>query len=88
MRARAFKRDWLHHAATARCSVSRLNIHMLAPEAFRAVVRVAGSFDESAAMLALKIFYPLDKAHGDETSVIGVITQSALKEALLFEKEA
>jgi hypothetical protein len=55
--------DGLHHAAALLRSVARLDVHMLAPQARRAMVRISTSLDASSAMLADKVLDDFGEAH-------------------------
>ena len=46
-----------HHSATFPCSVSRVNVDVLAPQAVRAMVCVPIACDVLAAVAAIKIFF-------------------------------
>lgn len=47
--------DWFHHAAAILCPVAWIDVHMLAPEALRAMVGVPAPFHCKAAMLASEV---------------------------------
>jgi hypothetical protein len=58
--------DGFHHTAAGFCPVAGVDVHVPAPQAYRAVVGVPAAFNLMAAVAADKIFYPALKftAHG------------------------
>lgn len=58
-----FYGDGLHKPAALFGAVAGVHIHMLAPEALRAVVRVARALHARAALLADKVLFCSDKTH-------------------------
>lgn len=55
--------DGLHKSTAPLGAVAGLPIHMLAPEALRAVIRVARAAHLCAALLAGEVFYRAHEAH-------------------------
>lgn len=60
-----FNSDWSHGTATIRRPIARLNIDMSAPKAMRAMIGIAITLNDFAAIQALKIFYSALKFLGD-----------------------
>ena len=61
---RSFYRYRLHHTEADRCSISRIDVHVLRVEALRAVVSVAVANNVEIAMLTSKVFCRARKTHG------------------------
>lgn len=60
---RAFYGDWRHHATAFRRPVARIDIHMFAPEALRAVIGVPCSCHRRPAVFAGEVFCSFLKRH-------------------------
>lgn len=58
-----FYGDGFHKSAARLLAIAGFYIHMLAPEALRAVVRVARALHARAALLADKVLFCSDKTH-------------------------
>ncbi len=69
IRRRSLDADGLHHAAARRGAVARMNIDVLAPQAYGTVVGKSAAADVRAALCACKIFHGTLKNHGCDCTV-------------------